>query len=312
MTENFFQVDEVKGQEVALTFLHSFLREKERIPGVLIFHGPDGVGKWNAAERFARHLLCLNGNSCGTCDSCRAFMRGEHPDFIQFPKNKNIAIGKDKDPEEFTIRWLLGNRIIYRPHLSSKRVVLFPEAHRINNEAETTLLKTLEEPPPHTKFILIVNDLTKLKKTIISRSVCIPFYYLPQDTIRSITREQDRNFKEYFGGSLNPFDVSDQWIEEWHEVVKNHCHDPILLLKLENWIRDKMSDSKAKEKISNIDFLETISLLLLYEYRRENFEDNIRKIYAIIEFKSKLHYNIPALEYYLISQLFLKLGSSLR
>ncbi|TGN10974.1 hypothetical protein [Leptospira ilyithenensis] len=312
MNDSFFQVDELIGQDTALTFLHSFLKEKDRIPGVLIFHGPDGVGKWFAAERFARHLLCLNENSCGVCDSCRLFMKGEHPDFIQFPKNKNIAIGKDKDPEDFTIRWLLGSRIIYKPHISQKRIVLFPEAHRINNEAETTLLKTLEEPPPHTKFILIVNDLSKLKKTIVSRSVCIPFQYLPQTKVYSIARNLDKTIKEYYGGSLNPFDISDEQIEEWHETVKNLCQDPILVLKLENWIREKMSDSKGKEKIPNIDFLEMISLLLLYEYRRENFENNIRKIHAILEFKSKLHYNIPALEYFLLSQLFLKLSSSPR
>ncbi|BDA80679.1 hypothetical protein LPTSP3_g36090 [Leptospira kobayashii] len=312
MTDSFFQVDELIGQDTALTFLHSFLKEKDRIPGVLIFHGPDGVGKWFAAERFSRHLLCLNDNSCGVCDSCRLFMKGEHPDFIQFPKNKNIAIGKDKDPEDFTIRWLLGSRIIYKPHISHKRIVLFPEAHRINNEAETTLLKTLEEPPPHTKFILIVNDLSKLKKTIVSRSVCIPFHYLPQTKVHSIARSLDKTIKEYYGGSLNPFDISDEQIEEWHETVRNLCQDPILVLKLENWIREKMSDSKGKEKIPNIDFLEMISLLLLYEYRKENFDNNIRKIHAILEFKSKLHYNIPALEYFLLSQLFLKLSSSPR
>jgi DNA polymerase-3 subunit gamma/tau len=307
---NFFQIDEVKGQDVALTYLRSFLNTPDKTPGVLIFHGPDGVGKWFAAERFSRQLLCHNQNSCGSCESCRLFMRGEHPDFIQFPRNKNIAIGKDKDPEEFTIRWLLGNRIIFKPHVSSKRIVLFPEAQRINNEAETTLLKTLEEPPDHTKFILIVNDLNSLKKTIISRSVCIPFQYIPQDKIRLLTQSLDKSFKEYYGGSLNPFEIPDEVIEEWHTIVKENCHDQILVLKLENWIREQMTDKKSiREKIPNLDFLELICLLLIYEYRKENFESNIRKINAILEFKSKLHYNIPALEYFLLSQLFLKLST---
>jgi DNA polymerase-3 subunit gamma/tau len=310
---NYFQIEEVKGQEVALTYLRSFLKNPDRIPGVLIFHGPDGVGKWFAAERFARQLLCLNQNSCGACESCRLFMRGDHPDFIQFPRNKNIAIGKDKDPEDFTIRWLLGNRIVYKPHVSNRRIVLFPEAQRINNEAETTLLKTLEEPPPHTKFILIVNDLNKLKKTIVSRSVCIPFEYIPQDMIRSLTRSLDKTFKEYYGGSLNPFEIPEEVIEEWHTVVKDHCHDQILILKLENWVREQMTDKKqSREKIANTDFLEMICLLLLYEYRKENFDANIRKVHAILDFKSKLHYNIPALEYFLLSQLFLRLSTSPR
>lgn len=159
MADALFSFDQVSGQDVALTYLKSFLNDRSRIPGSIIFYGPDGVGKWTAAERFSRQLLCLEGTSCGVCDSCRQFMKGVHPDFIQFPRRKNIAIGKEKDPEDFTIRWLLSARIPFKPHTSDYRVVLFPEANRINNEAETTLLKTLEEPPPHTKFILIVNDL---------------------------------------------------------------------------------------------------------------------------------------------------------
>ncbi|MCZ8154834.1 MAG: hypothetical protein O9264_01845 [Leptospira sp.] len=313
MEPGYFQIDEVVGQDVALTYLKSFLKHQDRIPGVLIFHGPDGVGKWFAAERFSRHLLCNNGSSCGNCESCRLFMRGEHPDYIQFPRNKNIAIGKDKDPEEFTIRWLLGNRIIYKPHVSTKRIILFPEAQRINNEAETTLLKTLEEPPEHTKFILIVNDLNKLKKTIVSRSVCVPFNYLPQNLIRTMNRSIDKDFKEYYGGSMNPFEIPEEVISEWHSVVRENCHDSILILKLENWIREQMSEKKPmKDKFSNIDFLEMICLLLIYEFRKENFEANVRKVYHILDFKSKLHFNIPALEYFLLSQLFLKLSVSSR
>ncbi len=306
----YFKLEEVKGQDVALTYLNSFLKNPERIPGVLIFHGPDGVGKWFAADRFSRQVLCLNQTSCGTCESCRLFMRGEHPDYIQFPTNKNIAIGKDKDPDEFTIRWLLGSRIIYKPHVSLKRIVLFPEAQRINNEAETTLLKTLEEPPDHTKFILITNDINKLKKTIVSRSVCVPFQYIPQNTIRSLTKGLDQNFKEYYGGSLNPFEAPETVIQEWHNIIKEHCNDPLLLLRLENQIREQLAEKKSsKHKIEPIEFLELVSLLLIYEYRKENFDSNIRKIQAIIEFKSKLHYHIPALEYFILSQLFLKLST---
>jgi DNA polymerase-3 subunit gamma/tau len=313
MNPDFFLLDEVKGQEIALTYLKTFVKNPDRIPGVLILHGPDGVGKCFAAERFARHILCLNKSSCGNCEACRLFMSGNHPDFILFPHNKNIAIGKDKDPEDFTIRWLLGNRIIYKPHVSERRIVLFPEAQRINNEAETTLLKTLEEPPSHTTFILIVNDLNKLKKTVISRSVCIPFHYLPQNMIRHLTRDMDKKFKEYYGGSLNPFEIPDEVIEEWHAKVSEHCRDQILILKLENWIREQMSDKKAnREKFSNIDFLEMICLLLIYEFRKEGFDSNIRKVQAILEFKSKLHYNVPALEYFLLSQLFLSLSFSPR
>ncbi|MDF3820922.1 hypothetical protein P3G55_13480 [Leptospira sp. 96542] len=310
MPDTFFKLEEVSGQDVALTFLHSFLKDRSKIPGSLIFYGPDGVGKWFAAERFTKQLLCLRGVSCGDCESCRLFMRGMHPDFIQFPRKKNIPIGKEKDPEEFTIRWLLSSRIPYKPHTSEYRVVLFPEANRIGNEAETTLLKTLEEPPGHTKFILIVNDLQNLKPTIVSRSVCIPFQYLTQEAIKSIRKLETSSAKEYYGGSLNPFEVPEEAIDEWERNVSENCHDPILLLKLENWIREQMNELRSnKEGVTQIDFLEIVCLQLLYEYRTKNFENNLKRIEAILEFKSKLHYEIPALEYMLLSQLFLKLTS---
>ncbi|TGM39324.1 hypothetical protein EHQ75_09960 [Leptospira levettii] len=310
MSDTLFSFGQVSGQDVALTYLKSFLKDRSKIPGSIIFHGPDGVGKWLAAERFARQILCLEGTSCGICDSCRQFMRGVHPDYIQFPRRKNIAIGKEKDPEEFTIRWLLSARIPYKPHTSDYRIVLFPEANRINNEAETTLLKTLEEPPPHTKFILIVNDLHNLKQTIVSRSVCIPFHYLPQEEIKKIRKNEIAESKLYYGGSLNPFEIADEFLEEWHENVREHCHDSILLFKLENWVRDQLGEFRSnKEGLTGIDFLEMICLLLLYEYRQKNFEANTNRIEAILDFKLKLHYEIPALEYVLLSQLFLRLAT---
>ncbi len=305
-----FSLDEILGQETAKIYLQSFLKDRSKIPGSLIFHGPPGVGKWSAAERFSRHLLCLIGTSCGVCEGCRLFSKKQNPDYIQFPRNKTIPIGSEKDPDEFTIRWLLQARIPYKPHVGDYRIILFPEANRIGNEAETTLLKTLEEPPPHTKFILITNDIRSLKPTIVSRSIAIPFQYLSQNTIKSLRREDMGSVKEYFGGSMNPFEIDDSNLEEWHSYVKENCHDAIHLFKLENWIRDQLTHIRnQKNKLSGIDFLDTIALLLLYEYRTTDFERHIKKVEAILDFKSKLHSEIPALEYVLLSQLFLRLAN---
>ncbi|GBF51335.1 DNA polymerase III subunit gamma and tau [Leptospira ryugenii] len=305
-----FSIEETRGQEVALSYLSYFAKFPDKLPGVLIFHGPDGVGKWHAAERFARHLLCLRGTSCGDCESCRLFMRGLHPDYIQFPRNKNIAIGKEKDPDEFTVRWLLYHKIPFKPHTSHKRIVLFPESQRINHEAETTLLKTLEEPPSHTLFILLVNDLNLLKKTIVSRSLAIPFHYLNQSAIREIRSHVSFEGRKFFGGSLNPFEFDQDIIDEWLGTIREHAFDSLLLLKLENWVRERMADKKSfKEVLSTIDFLDLFSLLLLYVYREKDFDLYAKHIQAILEFKSKLHSQIPAIEYFLISKLFSQLAS---
>lgn len=307
---NDFSLQTILGQDVALTYLHRFLQEPERMPHVLLFYGPDGVGKWASAERFSRHLLCLNENSCGICESCRMFMRNQHPDYIQFPHSTSIKIGEPEgDAEPFTIRWLLHHRIPYKPHVSKKRIILFPDASKILPAAETTLLKTLEEPPDHTYFILIVNDLSKIKKTVVSRSVLIPFQLLPHDALKKINEIRSTTGFEYWGGSLNPYDVSEELVKDWEAKIQENCLDPQLLIKLENWIRDTMADSKFfKEKLTVTDFLEIVSLILISEYRKQDFEKNFQRISALLEFKNGLHIGTPAIEPFLVSRLFAKLS----
>lgn len=308
-----FTIGDLEGQETASIYLSNFAEDPESIPRVLLFHGPDGVGKWTAAERLGRLLLCQNFSSCGLCDSCKAFMRGLHPDYIQFPENQNIRIGdqNDEEPEPFTVRWLLWSRLPYRPHLSSKRVVVFPDASKINHAAEATLLKTLEEPLPFNYVILIVNELDKIKKTIQSRSVKIPFGFLPQNAKRAIASKTNIETREYFGGSLQPLELEENEWTEWEKNISEHAHDPRLLLKLEYWVKKLFNEFKSpKSKTDPVDFLDFVTLVLLKEYRQNNPESNLPRIGALFEFKEKLHYNVPSLEPYLLSRLFLHLTTN--
>ena len=170
-----WNLEGIKGQPVAVTLLSNYL-ERE-IPPLLILHGPDGVGKWSAAEAFIRHRFCQTRQGCGNCTPCRKLQNGSHPDLIAFSEEK-IQIGDHENPEEFTVRWLLRTRIRYAPNESDLRFILIPRADLILHEAETALLKTLEEPPEHTKFIFLTPDLSLLKETIVSRGLCIPFQRL--------------------------------------------------------------------------------------------------------------------------------------
>lgn len=305
-----FSIHEIQGQEHALKYITKYIQTPEKIPHLLIFHGPDGVGKWSLAERFSFHLLCENNTGCGFCSSCKSFLNNSHPDYILFPMDTKIAIGEEREPSEFTIRWLITKRINYAPHLSRFRIILFPDASLINNEAETALLKSLEEAPQHTKFIFIVNNLTKLKQTIISRGICIPFYYLNKDVIKEISIKKGLYFDEFFGGSLNPYDIPREVIRITKEKVESHIHDSIALLQLENWIKlYKDSHPEWKEDFHYTKFLDLMSTLLVYCYSKKDLENRTIILNSIFDFKRKLTKNIANLEPYLLSELFFNLCS---
>ncbi|MBK8397911.1 MAG: hypothetical protein IPL26_22065 [Leptospiraceae bacterium] len=303
----YFSIEEIQGQSTALQYIQHYVKYPHKIPPLLVFYGPSSTGKWALAERFARHILCLHGSACDICQSCKTFFANQHPDYIVFPVNQRIAIGDDKDPPEFTVRWLQNRRLNYRPHLSKYRVILFPDASLINNEAESALLKSLEEPPDHSRFIFIVDDLNKLKQTIISRAICIPFHYLNKQVLQNLSSELELFREDFFGGSLIPYEIPSEVITLTREMVAKNLYDSILLLQLENWIREyKDEHPEWTEDFNYTEFLELVSTIMIYELSKENIETHSAKIEILYEFKLQLHKNIPGLEQFLLSQLFHK------
>lgn len=304
-----FKIDEILGQETALHYISKYVLDIEKIPPLLIFYGPSSVGKLSLAERFSYQVLCENGTGCNQCLSCKSFMNHSHPDFIQFPFNENIAIGTDSsEPEEFTIRWLQKKRLYYKPHLSKKRIILVPDASLINNEAESALLKSLEEPPSHTRFIFIVDDLKKLKKTITSRAVLIPFQYLSSKLVHEISSKNEIYREDFFGGSIYPFEIPEEAIKLIVSKVENSISDSIELLKLEDWIYQfKNSHLEWEEDFNFFEFLEFFSTCLIYSFSNSELKNKLLILEKIFEFKNDLHKKIPGLETFLISDLFFNL-----
>ncbi|TGL52740.1 hypothetical protein EHQ61_06690 [Leptospira wolffii] len=301
-----FGIDEIQGQDRALVFLKKYTSEPDLLPPLLIFYGPEGTGKQSAVERFIRHVLCLEGTSCGHCASCKAFMHNSHPDIVWFPleKNKQIPIGKEDNPEEFSIRWLIRTRLYYRPHLSKVRFIVVPDASLIGNEAETALLKSLEEAPYFTRFIFIVNDLEQLKETILSRGVCVPFGYLPQKVVKELHSRKSLSYLAAQGGSMDAFDCPPQVIEEISQRIEDRVRQPLDYLRLEQWVLEyKDNHPDWKEDFSFKDFLDLVGLMLLHEYSKSNFEKNLPKMEAIFRFKERLHEKIHGQETIALSML---------
>lgn len=301
-----FQLEEIRGQEKALVFLKKYANQPNLIPPLLIFHGPEGTGKESAAERFIRHSLCLEGNSCGVCASCKAFMHHSHPDIVWFPpdKNKQISIGNEENPEEFTIRWLIRTRLYYKPHISKLRFIVIPEAGMIGNEAETALLKSLEEAPAFTRFLFLVDSLESLKETIVSRGVCIPFEYLPQKVVQELHRKEEKEYFTFQGGSMKTFDCPKEALDLIISKVRDKVFTPLHILHLEEWIIDYKDDHPEwKEGFSFKDLLDLVGLVLLQEFSKTQVEENFPKLDAIFRFKKELHERIHGQENIILSKL---------
>ena len=151
------------------------LLETDRLPHALLFSGPEGVGKRRTAEALAAALLCLSpaaGHPCGTCESCRAFSRGIHPDFFFVVPE---AVGKGARSIRIEAMRALGSALARPPELAPRQVALIDDAQRMNEAAANSFLKTLEEPTGDVVFLLVTGMRAALLDTIVSRCLEIPF-----------------------------------------------------------------------------------------------------------------------------------------
>jgi len=153
-----------------------------------IFAGPDGVGKFKTAGEWAKMLLCSNpvikddfSDSCGSCESCRLFEAGSHPDYHRVYKELRqfTEKGKGKPPPIDlpidVIREFLIDKVSVRPVLSSRRVFVISEAEKLNAASQNALLKVLEEPPGYCHILLICTRMDRLLPTTKSRCQIIRF-----------------------------------------------------------------------------------------------------------------------------------------
>lgn len=160
--------------------------ERARVPNSLLFCGPEGVGKKAMALTLAKTLNCLNltTDSCDACPSCEAIDKGVHPDvMIIAAERQEIKIEQTR---------FLKQMAYLRPMTGKKRVFIVADAAGMNAAAANSLLKVLEEPPPHSHLILVTASPFLLFPTIVSRCQTLAFSAIGREELEEILLE--RNF----------------------------------------------------------------------------------------------------------------------
>src|SRR5438093_11186030 len=170
--------------------------ERDSIPPSLIFAGPAGVGKRLVALASAQALNCLDPlrrnprtpdeieyDACGVCAACTRIERGFHPDVLVIEPGDSGSI--KVDPIRDAIE-----RTGYRPFEGRRRVVIIDEADALGPQAQNALLKTLEEPPSASVFILVSARADSLLPTVQSRCPRLRFHQLgPEDVAAALIRQ---------------------------------------------------------------------------------------------------------------------------
>jgi len=166
--------EEVGGQEpIARTLVNAI--KSERVSHAYLFTGTRGVGKTTMARILAKGLNCLGADAptpqpCNKCDACLAIARGDDVDVVEIDGASNRGI------EE--IRKLRSNTI-FAPARCRYKIYYIDEVHSLTREAFNALLKTLEEPPAHVKFIFSTTEAEKVPATIVSRCQRFDFRNIP-------------------------------------------------------------------------------------------------------------------------------------
>ena len=175
---------EVKGQEHVTGPLTQALRTG-RINHAYLFSGPRGCGKTSSARILARSLNCIKGptpESCGVCDSCVA-LAPSGPGSIDVIEIDAASHGGVDDARE------LRERAFYTPVSGRFKIYIIDEAHMVTQQGFNALLKLVEEPPPHLKFIFATTEPEKVIATIRSRTHHYPFRLVPPSVLRELMQD---------------------------------------------------------------------------------------------------------------------------
>lgn len=166
-----------------------------KIYPALIFSGMKGVGKTSAARILAKSLNCEKGPAiepCNKCQICIEITEDKSPDYIEIDGASNNGVEEVRNLRE---------RVKYKPFKNRFKIIVIDEVHMLSSSAWNALLKTIEEPPEYTYFIMATTDFHKIPATIVSRCQHFEFKRIPYEIIitllKEISQKENINISEY-------------------------------------------------------------------------------------------------------------------
>ncbi|MCQ2895953.1 DNA polymerase III subunit gamma/tau [Helicobacter pylori] len=256
---------ELVGQESVAKTL-SLALDNRRLANAYLFSGLRGSGKTSSSRIFARALMCEEGPKavpCDTCIQCQSALNNHHIDIIEMDGASNRGIDDVRNLIEQTR---------YKPSFGRYKIFIIDEVHMFTTEAFNALLKTLEEPPSHVKFLLATTDALKLPATILSRTQHFRFKKIPENSVISHLKTiLEKEQVSYESSALEKLAHSGQ----------GSLRDTITLLEQAiNYCDNAITESKVAEMLGAIDrsVLEDFFQSLINQD-----EARLQKRYAILE-----------------------------
>jgi DNA polymerase-3 subunit gamma/tau len=168
--------DDLVGQEHVTRTLRNAV-DQNRLAHAYLFVGPRGIGKTSTARILAKALNCIHGPTttpCGVCDNCKEIAAGNSLDVLEIDGASNNGVEQVRE---------LRDNVRYAPAKSRYKIYIIDEVHMLTSQAFNALLKTLEEPPEHVKFIFATTEPQKVLATILSRCQRFDLHRIPANLI---------------------------------------------------------------------------------------------------------------------------------
>ncbi len=248
--------------------IKDFLKDaamKSRAPHAMIIEGERGMGKRTLAKLFAMSVLCdaNEDKPCGKCRSCNLAALNNHPDIITITHEKPNVVTVDE------VRSQIVGDVLIKPYYNKKKIYIFPDAGKMNVNAQNALLKTVEEPPEYVITILLTENKTALLPTILSRCVGFSLNPLSDKTVTDhlISRYDVEPDKAAVCASLSRGSIGRAAEMAESEEFDEIYSDTVELLKNAEKEEFYRIFAKAKEMASRKEELDTILDLILLWYR---------------------------------------------
>ncbi|GHR38583.1 DNA polymerase III subunit gamma/tau [Helicobacter pylori] len=229
---------ELVGQESVAKTL-SLALDNQRLANAYLFSGLRGSGKTSSSRIFARALMCEKGPKavpCDTCTQCQSALNNHHIDIIEMDGASNRGIDDVRNLIEQTR---------YKPSFGRYKIFIIDEVHMFTTEAFNALLKTLEEPPNHVKFLLATTDALKLPATILSRTQHFRFKKIPENSVIA-------HLKTILEKEQVSYETSA--LEKLAHSGQGSLRDTITLLEQAiNYCDNAITESKVAEMLGAID-----------------------------------------------------------